>query len=141
VAEAVPGIGEAGEGVVEQRCGGTDAGEAEEAAELALARRTPPESGEGSRADGSLAIGLADMETKADQFDIGADLSQRLRMFIDVAPLGWLTRRFHAPALIRDAGAADRAERVEEDFGAGGHGPSSQLCNNRRVIRRGIHQP
>jgi len=51
-AEAVPGIEELGEGVVEEGSEGPVSGQAEEAAEPTLARRAPPEGDEGNRADG-----------------------------------------------------------------------------------------
>jgi len=59
------------------------------------------------------------MQAQADRLDAGADLSQRFGVVVDVAPLDGLAGGVHEPALVRDAGTADGAERVEEDFGGG----------------------
>lgn len=77
-----------------------------------LAGSAPPKGGEGGGADGWASVGLAEVETKADHFDIGADLNRRLGILMDGAPFEGFTGRVHAPALMYDTGAADWAEGV-----------------------------
>src|SRR5512147_183341 len=83
----VPAIEPAGEAVIDETRDRTEDGQAQQAAEPAIARRAAPDLDGAIGADMEPAVGIDAMKTAADRFQIRAEAGERLGLEIDIAEL------------------------------------------------------
>lgn len=125
----VPGEQLVGEAVIAPARHLPDAGQADQPAEPAAARRHRPDRDRHIGADQQAALIIHHVQRVADLVDASVDFLRRVRRRGDVAPLDSVAaagrRAIHRGALLFDAGAADRTGGVVIELRLGCHSDSA----------------